>query len=270
MNNALAGLFTDAAQVAPHALDTIVTLLGNSIAVGAVLAVTTYLVARVSRLPFGKKPDGVDESAIEYRLQQFVGSATLLLLCVGLTSLMLVINNSIVRAFALMAAVSLVRFRVRLDRKDASGASLMSAAMLFAVLIGVQQSNYSAQEKGTRPMSDKMINKYCEQLGANAAWVKSGEGVGYNDPKLQTMINEAVEADHVMVNNSTVNVAILTAIITEVEGYAQEKSYTPQKKAILIGGIYEEIGNMVLPEEDQLKLVPKVTATFLKMMDRLG
>jgi len=137
VNNALAGLFTDAAQVAPHALDTIVTLLGNSIAVGAVLAVTTYLVARVSRLPFGKKPDGVDESAIEYRLQQFVGSATLLLLCVGLTSLMLVINNSIVRAFALMAAVSLVRFRVRLDRKDASGASLMSAAMLFAVLIGV-------------------------------------------------------------------------------------------------------------------------------------
>ena len=59
------------------------------------------------------------------------GSGNLLFLCVGLTGTMVLVNNNMVRAFAIGAAIALVRFRIKLDGKSAN------ASLLFAILCGI-------------------------------------------------------------------------------------------------------------------------------------
>jgi hypothetical protein len=61
----------------------------------------------------------------------FLGSANLIFLCVGLTGFMLLLNNNLVRAFAIAAAIALVRFRVKLDQKS------LNATLLFGILAGM-------------------------------------------------------------------------------------------------------------------------------------
>jgi len=73
-----------------------------------------------------KKVDKQDET-----LQQFLGASNLLFLCVGLTGLMLLVNDNLARAFAIAAAIALVRFRVKLDQKS------VNASLLFAILAGM-------------------------------------------------------------------------------------------------------------------------------------
>lgn len=64
-------------------------------------------------------------------LQLFLGASNLLFLCVGLTGLMLLVNDNLARAFAIAAAIALVRFRVKLDQKS------INASLLFAILAGM-------------------------------------------------------------------------------------------------------------------------------------
>ena len=73
-----------------------------------------------------KKIEKQDET-----LQQFLGASNLLFLCVGLTGLMLLVNDNLARAFAIAAAIALVRFRVKLDQKS------VNASLLFAILAGM-------------------------------------------------------------------------------------------------------------------------------------
>jgi hypothetical protein len=61
----------------------------------------------------------------------FLGSANLLFLCVGLTSIMLMVNYNLVRAFAIVAAIALVRFRIKLDQKS------LNSTLLFGILAGM-------------------------------------------------------------------------------------------------------------------------------------
>ncbi len=61
----------------------------------------------------------------------FLGASNLLFLCVGLTGLMLLVNDNLARAFAIAAAIALVRFRVKLDQKS------INASLLFAILAGM-------------------------------------------------------------------------------------------------------------------------------------
>ncbi len=64
-------------------------------------------------------------------LEIFLGAANLLFLCVGLTGIMLLVNNNLARAFAIAAALALTRFRIKLDQKS------VNASLLFAILIGM-------------------------------------------------------------------------------------------------------------------------------------
>ena len=75
--------------------------------------------------PPDKKKSGVDN------LEIFLGAANLLFLCVGLTGVMLLVNNSLARAFAIAAALALTRFRIKLDQKS------VNASLLFAILVGM-------------------------------------------------------------------------------------------------------------------------------------
>jgi len=104
----------------------IVKLLGLSTLLGTVLVIFTFY-TNVSIRTSKDKTVTVND-----RIRNVVSAANLLFICVGLTAAMLLLNNNIVRAFAVVAAITLVRFRVRLDN-----AKEFNAALLFAVLTGM-------------------------------------------------------------------------------------------------------------------------------------
>jgi hypothetical protein len=112
------------APVLAMSFDQIVSIMINSLGVGLVLAAVTYLGTK-SIYGRGKGSASLDAFAL------LLGSANLLFLCVGLTGVTLLINNNIVRAFAIVAALALIRFRVKLDQKS------MSASVLFGVMAGM-------------------------------------------------------------------------------------------------------------------------------------
>ena len=128
-------------------------LLLHSIALGLILVVATfYEVKYLSEYPIKSRleldTDDEDEEDKESgknspekvshkgkktsnNLEIFLGSSNLLFLCVGLTGVMLLVNNSLARAFAIAAALSLTRFRIKLDQKS------INASLLFAILAGM-------------------------------------------------------------------------------------------------------------------------------------
>jgi hypothetical protein len=73
-----------------------------------------------------KKFQSIDSST-----RLLMNSANLLFLCVGLAGVMMLVNNNIVRAFGITAAIALVRFRIRIDDKNTN------ASLLFAILAGM-------------------------------------------------------------------------------------------------------------------------------------
>jgi hypothetical protein len=99
---------------------TSVALLANSVGLGMVLALVTYLSVRGNG-------EG-DKKQLGKALQ---GVANLLFLCVGLTGTMILVNNNMVRAFGVGAAIALVKFRIKLDGKSSN------ASLLFAILSGI-------------------------------------------------------------------------------------------------------------------------------------
>ncbi len=104
--------------------DQIVGVMTNSLGVGLVLAGVTYY---GTRSLYGRGRG----SATLNHFELLLGSANLLFLCVGLSGVTLMINNNIIRAFAIVAALALMRFRVKLDSKS------LSASVLFGVLAGM-------------------------------------------------------------------------------------------------------------------------------------
>ena len=128
-------------------------LLLNSIALGMILVIATfYEIKYLSEYP-GKAimeadegDDDDDEKAEKNspesiapkkkakgvnNLEIFLGASNLLFLCVGLTGIMLLVEGSIARAFAIAAALALTRFRIKLDQKS------INASLLFAILAGM-------------------------------------------------------------------------------------------------------------------------------------
>jgi hypothetical protein len=97
-----------------------VALLANAVGLGMVLALVTYLAARQGAAGDPKR-----------LAKALHGAGNLLFLCVGLTGTMILVNNNMVRAFAIAAAIALVRFKVKLDGKSAN------ASLLFAILSGI-------------------------------------------------------------------------------------------------------------------------------------
>jgi hypothetical protein len=123
LTHALRGIVDQASVVvatSPPHWRTSVALLANSMGLGMVLALVTYVSVR-------GHAEG-DKKQLGKALQ---GVANLLFLCVGLTGTMILVNNNMVRAFGVGAAIALVRFRIKLDGKSAN------ASLLFAILSGI-------------------------------------------------------------------------------------------------------------------------------------
>ncbi len=112
-------------SVEPLPMAAVIEAMGHSILLGMVLVLATFWVGR----SLDKRAMGSITS--EDHLKEIIGSMNLMFLTVGLCGIMILINNSIFRAFAIVAAIALVRFRVKLDNKA------LGSAMIFAILSGM-------------------------------------------------------------------------------------------------------------------------------------
>lgn len=109
----------------------------NSTSVGIIMSLVTMWA--MQKLPSGplkaKNALANSEDAtnliIYQQLEARLNAATVLFLCVGMTGVMMLVSNSLARAFAVGAAIAMVRFRVRLDKPG------LSTAIFFSVLIGM-------------------------------------------------------------------------------------------------------------------------------------
>lgn len=126
-------------------------LLLNAVGMGLILVLATFLEMKYlsgyeEQFTSGKDKDDDDDdddqsptnvtskpkaSKPDDTLKMFLGASNLLFLCVGLAGLMLLVNDNLARAFAIAAAIALVRFRIKLDQKS------INASLLFAILAGM-------------------------------------------------------------------------------------------------------------------------------------
>ena len=60
-----------------------------------------------------------------------LGSANVLFLCFGMTGIMILVNNNLARAFAIGAAIAVIRFRIKFDGKG------LGSSLFFGVLVGM-------------------------------------------------------------------------------------------------------------------------------------
>lgn len=107
----------------PISFELFVGHLGHSVAIGALLMAVTLLTA----WPIAKEETGPDRSTLA---DLTLESGNLIFLCSGIAGVMVLVNNDIARAFAIGAAIALVRFRVRMEKATASG-------YFFALIAGM-------------------------------------------------------------------------------------------------------------------------------------
>jgi hypothetical protein len=100
-------------------------LFANSVVIGLLLVWVTYLVVCRTETEEGEVLSVNDKQKL------FLGASNLLFMCVGLTGVMLLVNNNLARAFAIGAALSLSRFRVKISKKS-TGTHLM-----FGIIAGI-------------------------------------------------------------------------------------------------------------------------------------
>ena len=104
-------------------------VMAHSITLGFILVAVTFVYSKAlenlseeNSEKLGPKKSG---------LQAFIGSCNLLFLSVGLTGIMILINDNLVRAFSIVAALALIRFRIKVDHKK------VTTPILFAMLSGM-------------------------------------------------------------------------------------------------------------------------------------
>lgn len=106
----------------PIAFETFLTHLGHSVGIGVLLMAVTLLTS----WPIAKEDTEEKANLSDLTLE----SGNLIFLCAGITGVMVLVNNDIARAFAIGAAIALVRFRVRMEKATASG-------YFFALIAGM-------------------------------------------------------------------------------------------------------------------------------------
>ncbi len=101
----------------------VLVLFLNAVVIGLILMFTTLFT--MFKLPPKKENTKVD-------LMDLVLNAMMVLfLCFGMTGIMILVSNNLARAFAIGAAIALVRFRVRVDQPG------FSAGLFFSVVTGM-------------------------------------------------------------------------------------------------------------------------------------
>jgi hypothetical protein len=105
---------------------TSVEALANSAALGMVLLCLTVWASNSS----SNDRLGPGESRLS-PADIIINSSNVLFICFGMTGMLLLVNNNIARAFAIAAAIALVRFKIKVDSK------IMSMSLFYAVLTGM-------------------------------------------------------------------------------------------------------------------------------------
>ena len=98
-------------------------LLGHTFLIGAFLCLITYF----SNRHLLKDP----KEASEEKINLILGTMNILYLCMGLSCVMILVNNNLARAFAIGAAIALVRFRIKLGKSSAN------SNILFSIVCGI-------------------------------------------------------------------------------------------------------------------------------------
>lgn len=100
----------------------VVQLFVHSLLMGVILSVVGYINLTVAQ--------GTPRS-IDQKIEFIRGASSILFLCVGMTGIIILVDNNLARAFAIGAALSLVRFRAKI------GKSNTTTQLLFGVLVGI-------------------------------------------------------------------------------------------------------------------------------------
>ena len=97
-----------------------------SLALGVLLMAVSIISGRVTAKTC---PPAPGENPVHPR-ELILNAANVMYLCLGVTAVMILVNNDLARAFAIGAAIALVRFRIKMS--EGSG-----GALFFAVIIGM-------------------------------------------------------------------------------------------------------------------------------------
>lgn len=106
--------------------ESLIAILTLSAILGAAIAITNFFAGRALN-PKVKRSEGCPKE----RLKAIVASTNMLFFCVALTGVLLILDNSLMRAFIVVAAIAIVSFRVPIDSKG------INSSILFAMLVGV-------------------------------------------------------------------------------------------------------------------------------------
>lgn len=101
-------------------------LIAHSLLLGITLAVLNY----ITLTPFMEKKEK-EKSGSSSRAKHILGATNILFICVGLTGVMILVNNNLARALSIGAALHLMRFRVNIGNKN------QGSNMLFGIIAGV-------------------------------------------------------------------------------------------------------------------------------------
>jgi hypothetical protein len=141
----MAGSLTEAQEIINIAPTELVLYFVNSVLAGLLLSlVTIWAMSKLPSVPEtlsaqdpaslppgSERPPTLAQLKKLTQLESRINAFTVLFLCIGMTGVMVLVSNSLARAFAVGAAISLVRFRIRLDKPG------LSTALFFAVLVGM-------------------------------------------------------------------------------------------------------------------------------------
>lgn len=107
-----------------------IVLFGNSVTLGLILMLLTWWVnahldaTRPESPASGAKPRSED-------LDGVMSASNVLFMCLGMTAVMILVNNNLARAFAIGAAIALVRFRIKMEGK------FLGTSLFYGVLVGM-------------------------------------------------------------------------------------------------------------------------------------
>lgn len=113
--------------IAQNSLSYMIQLFGHSIFLGLILSILTY----VTMIPLMKNKVKEGGNLENLRSKVILGSSNILFLCVGLTGVMILVNNNLARALSIGATMALIRFRVKLGPKN------LGSNLLFGIIVGV-------------------------------------------------------------------------------------------------------------------------------------
>ena len=98
----------------------------TSVALGLLLTLLNVVVTRLTP----RSATTPDPEAPTTAAGVLLNSSNIVFLCVGVTSVMILVASDLARAFAVAAAIALVRFRIKMSESSGS-------ALFFAVIIGL-------------------------------------------------------------------------------------------------------------------------------------